>query len=233
MRYLGGKSKIRKQIATFLESVRKPEQVYFEPFCGGCHVTQEISGTRIAGDGNYALITMYRALQKGWIPPQSVTEELYAKYKANPNPYDPATAFIGIGCSFGGKWFGGYARQKGYDFAIGGTNAIMRQLPKIQDVEFRYGNYWEHNPQDMLIYCDPPYQGTTAYGAFKEFDHTRFWNTMRIWSRDNTVVISEYKAPDDFKCVLEIPTKTIIRDSDNKPILSAEKLFIYTGGIKC
>ena len=35
MRYLGGKSKIRKQIATFLESVRKDNQPYYEPFCGG------------------------------------------------------------------------------------------------------------------------------------------------------------------------------------------------------
>ena len=43
MQYLGGKSKIRKQIASFLESVRKPEQIYFEPFCGGCHVTQEVT----------------------------------------------------------------------------------------------------------------------------------------------------------------------------------------------
>ena len=32
MQYLGGKSKIRKQIAAFLESLRKPNQVYFEPF---------------------------------------------------------------------------------------------------------------------------------------------------------------------------------------------------------
>ena len=79
MQYLGGKSKIRKQIASFLESVRKPEQIYFEPFCGGCHVTQEVTGTRIAGDGNYALITMYRALQKGWIPPQCVNRRAICK----------------------------------------------------------------------------------------------------------------------------------------------------------
>ena len=35
MQYLGGKSKIRKQIATFLKSLRKRNQVYFEPFVGG------------------------------------------------------------------------------------------------------------------------------------------------------------------------------------------------------
>lgn len=45
MQYLGGKSKIRKQIASFLESLRKPNQVYFEPFVGGGWVLQEMSGT--------------------------------------------------------------------------------------------------------------------------------------------------------------------------------------------
>ena len=229
MRYLGGKSKTRKQISAFLESVRKPNQTYFEPFCGGCHITQEVTAKRIAGDGNDALITMYKALQQGWIPPQSVTEELYAKYKSNPDANDPATAFIGIGCSFGGKWFGGYARQKGYDFAVGGTNAIMRQLPKIRDVEFLYGTYCEHSPQNMLVYCDPPYQGTTQYGAFSGFDTNLFWQTMREWSKNNTVVVSEYKAPKDFSCVLEIPTKTIIRDAENKPLQSVERLFMYNG----
>jgi len=41
MRYLGGKSKIRKQIATFLESVRKDNQTYYEPFCGGVGFTRD------------------------------------------------------------------------------------------------------------------------------------------------------------------------------------------------
>ena len=56
MQYLGGKSKIRKHIASFLESVRKPEQIYFEPFCGGAWVLQEMTGKRTASDGNKALI---------------------------------------------------------------------------------------------------------------------------------------------------------------------------------
>ena len=35
MRYLGGKSKIRKQVAAVLEMLRLPGQTYFEPFVGG------------------------------------------------------------------------------------------------------------------------------------------------------------------------------------------------------
>ena len=75
MRYLGGKSKIRKQVAAYLESVRKEGQTYLEPFVGGAWVLQEMSGRRIASDANEALITMYKALQEGWIPPDFVGEE--------------------------------------------------------------------------------------------------------------------------------------------------------------
>ena len=82
MRYLGGKSKIRKQIATFLESVRKDNQTYYEPFCGGGWVLQEIKGKRFASDGNKSLISMYQALQDGWIPPDFVTEEEYKQKKS-------------------------------------------------------------------------------------------------------------------------------------------------------
>jgi len=226
MQYLGGKSKTRKQISAFLESVRKGKE-YLEPFVGGAWVLQEMSGYRIAPDSNKALITMYSALQDGWLPQEDVSESLYAAYKAKQDDTDPLTAFIGIGCSFGGKWFGGYARQKGYNFAAGGRRALQKQLPYIMGVRFLAQDYREWYPKNKLIYCDPPYENTTGYKD--KFDHLAFWDTMRKWSYGNTVVISEYKAPKDFSCVLEIPTKTIIRDAENKPLQSVERLFMYNG----
>ena len=228
MQYLGGKSKTRKQIASFLESIRKPGQVYLEPFVGGAWVLQEMSGERLASDSNKALIVMYKALQNGWLPPEDVSEALYAKYKQMQNEDDPLTAFIGIGCSFGGKWFGGYARQKGYNFAAGGRRALQKQLPLIVGAQFFAKDYSEWCPTNMLIYCDPPYENTTGYKD--KFDHILFWETMRRWAKDNVVVISEYRAPSDFECVLEMPTKTIIRDASNKPLQSVERLFMYRKG---
>jgi DNA adenine methylase len=228
MQYLGGKSKTRKQISSFLESSRNGRD-YLEPFVGGAWVLQEMSGTRTASDANISLITMYKCLQTGWLPPEEVTEEMYAEYKTKQDPNDPLTAFIGIGCSFGGKWFGGYARQRGYNFAAGGRRALQKQLPLIRDVKFMPCDYTEHEPENMLIYCDPPYANTTSYTACEKFDSNTFWKFMRRWSRNNTVFISEYSAPDDFECVLEIPTKTVIRDSNNRPIQATEKLFRYKG----
>jgi DNA adenine methylase len=224
MQYLGGKSKIRKQISCFLESVRFGKE-YFEPFVGGAWVLQEMSGYRIASDSNEALIAMYVALQDGWLPPENVSEELYAEYKAKQDCADPLTAFIGIGCSFGGKWFAGYARQKGYNFAAGGRRALQKQLPLLSGVHFFAQDYRDWHPSNNLIYCDPPYKNTTGYKD--KFDHEYFWETMREWSKKNTVVISEYQAPQDFACVLEIPTKSTLRNAENKPIQSVERLFMY------
>jgi len=50
---------------------------------------------------------------------------------------------------------------------------------------------------------------------------------MRLWSKNNLVFISEYIAPDDFKCVLQINTKTDMRNKNNNKISRIEKLFKY------
>jgi DNA adenine methylase len=216
MQYLGGKSKTRKQISAFLESVRKPGQTYFEPFVGGAWVLQEMSGKRIASDGCYPLIAMYKALQSGWIPPKTLTEEEYQSLKKDTDPYNGMRAFAG------------FARSGTRNYCGNARNSLLKQLPKISDVLFLYGEYQEHAPCGHLIYCDPPYQGTTQYGAFSGFDHNAFWEKMREWSKHNTVVISEYSSPDDFKCVAEFQTKTDMRVGGTKEH-RIERLFMYNG----
>lgn len=234
MRYLGGKSKIRKQLAQYLESVRKPNQTYFEPFCGGAWVLQEMSGNRIAGDGNDALIAMYKALQEGWVPPGFVSEDEWRTHRKNHIvSKDPLQAFCRFGCGFGGDWMGGYARSAAKDcYAETSKNSLLKQLPKIQEVEFRYGLFTDHSPQNMLVYCDPPYQGTTQYGAFKSFDNFLFWETMRAWSKENTVIISEYNAPYDFECVAEFNSQMGMTVGNNRPV-RVEKLFRAQPASRC
>ena len=227
MRYFGGKYKTRKQTAAFLEAVRKPGQIYFEPFVGGAWILQEMSGERIASDGNKALIAMYKALQAGWVPPSRVSAEEYRSVRAANNENDPMEAFCGIGCSFAGKLWGGYARsKKTLSYAQDTRDGLMKQLPKIKKVQFINGAFHDHKPVDMLIYCDPPYQGCTRYRGFLDFDHDFFWRVMRKWSKKNTVVISEYRAPEDFKCVLEIPTLTSLRGRGGLVERRIERLFM-------
>lgn len=231
MRYLGGKSKIRKQVAAFLESVRKPEQTYFEPFVGGAWVLQEMSGHRVAADGNPALIALYQALQCGWEPPEYVSEEEWRKWRNTALPtFDPMMAFSRFGCGFGGDWNGGYARSEGKTcYAETTRRSLLAQLPLIRDVHFSDRPFHEWQPRDCLVYCDPPYAGTTAYGAFDGFDHDLFWQTMREWAAaGNTVVVSEYSAPDDFACVAEFESRMGLTTGGARPKRS-EKLFMWGG----
>ena len=157
MRYLGGKSKIRKQLARVIESYRQDGQMYFEPFVGGGWVLQEISGVRMAADGNVSLIAMYAALQKGWQPPDFVSGEEWRFWRESDDLLNPMKAFCRIGCGFGGDWNGGYARSEGKTcYAATSKRSLLKQLPLIRDVTFLAGDFTNWVPEGMLIYCDPP-----------------------------------------------------------------------------
>jgi len=227
MHYLGGKFRVAKKVVGYLESIRISEQIFLEPFVGGANIISRMNGFRIASDANTDLIAMYRALQDGWLPPQQVTENEYKDAKRDKS-IDPALrAFIAVACSFSGKWFGGYARDPKSDrnYALNGYNSLLKLKPRIDGVLFYPNDYRYWEPFDALIYCDPPYENTTGFDALKGFNHIEFWDTMREWSQNNTVVISEYVAPDDFECVLEISTKTDIGNKNNEKISRIERLF--------
>lgn len=81
MQYFGGKTKISKQLVEFLESKRKENQSYFEPFVGGLSVISKMSGLRIGNDYNKYLIALYKAIQDGYELPESITEEDYKYIK--------------------------------------------------------------------------------------------------------------------------------------------------------
>jgi DNA adenine methylase len=225
MRYLGGKSRIRRAVAETIEKYRVADQSYFEPFVGGAWVLQEIKGVRHAADINKWLITMYKALQDGWIPPENVSEDEYKRYKIDTPEDDPLTAFIGFGCSFAGRWFEGYARSKKRNFAAETKRSLIKQLPLIESVVFKCVGYQDCNPDGMIIYCDPPYAETKKYSGTVNFDSDKFWETMRMWSQNNTVLISEYNAPDDFDCIKKIESRMGLRNNGSENELRIEKIF--------
>lgn len=49
-------------------------------------------------------------------------------------------------------------------------------------------------PENSVVYCDPPYKGTSSY--ISDFDHVEFYQ----WCRNNPylIFVSEYNMPDDF-----------------------------------
>lgn len=219
VRYLGGKSRIGKKIAVeLINPLVVAGAPYYEPFCGACWVTQHVkAGWRLCTDANPDLIAMWSALQRGWFPPDTVSEAEYAAAKLGEGPPE-LRAFIGFGCSFGGKWFGGYARGgEGRSYASNARNSLMRKLHGLAGVHFEHADYRRLAPRPgSVIYCDPPYAYTTGYGAVGTFDSSEFWNVVRNWSKTCTVLVSEYAAPEDFECVAEFITKLDMRDASGR-----------------
>lgn len=226
MRYLGGKHRIAARVCDVLERLRDGRP-YREPFVGAGWVLSRLGGVREASDACQPLITLYRALHDGWIPPETLTEDQYARLSETRDPDDPMTAFAGFGCSFGGKYFGGMARTKCRDEDHVG--AARRSLLNFRDrtvgVRFSCATYADLEPRGELVYCDPPYANTTAYPA-GPFDSATFWSTVRRWSEDNVVVVSEYSAPDDFACVGEFQTKLELRAKGGREE-RVERLFVH------
>ena len=228
MRYLGGKSRLCKKIAGIINPL-VADRPYYEPFVGAAWVAQHVTASwRLLTDASADLIAMWAALQKGWLPPTTVSEPEYAA--AMRGETTPALrAFIGFGCSFGGKWFGGYARDnRGRNYATGAHNSLMKKLAGLKGAVFEHTDYRRLAPRpNSVIYCDPPYAATTGYGAVGAFDSSEFWEKAREWSRTCTVLVSEYKAPDDFKCIAEFETKLEMRTSAGGREPRVERVFTH------
>lgn len=228
MQYLGGKTRIVKPLGTYLVS-RQGDRSFVEPFCGALNVTAAMSGPRIASDFSPYLFSLYSALRIGWDPPAEVSEELYQALKQANDPSNPLTAFVGYGCSYSGKFFGGYARDNtGRNYASNARNSLLKKFNRCQEVTFAHCSYERLNPGASLVYCDPPYANTAGYNAVGAFDHVAFWEKCRQWTRAGaTVLVSEYTAPQDFKVVWSIETKTDMHGEGRQG--RTEKLFEWAG----
>ena len=228
MQYFGGKFKIAKDIVVVLEQYRKPNQLFVEPFVGAANIVSRMTGERHAYDIHKELIAMYKALQKGWIPPETLSKDEYDYIRSNGT--DKLKAFAGFGCSFGGKYFGGYAKNiRADNYARNARNSLLRKIKTMQDVKFECKDYRKLEYENVLIYCDPPYANTTKYKV-GDFDSEAFWQWCRDMSKTNTVIISEYIAPADFKCIWQKKIKTEIRTMATGREDRIEKLFVYCGG---
>ena len=226
MQYFGGKQRISSQIIEVLDKHRSGNQPLVEPFVGGCNIISKMTGRRYCFDINEYLIEMYKAIQDGWVPPTTITKEQYDYIKNHRDEDKPLTGFVGIGCTYSGKWFGAYAKNNtGRNYCMNAHNSVMKQVEDIKDIIFDCKDYRELQLHNCLVYCDPPYKGTTKYSIIGDFNTEEFWDVMRKWSNNNTVIISEYEAPADFECIKEIHTKTDIRNKDGNRDSRVEKLF--------
>jgi DNA adenine methylase len=216
MRYFGGKARIAKQLSDFINQRLKPNQVFVDAFCGSCNVVSKVQApVRIANDLHKELITLHKAVQQGWIPPDSISEEEYQLAKAQD---DYLKAFVGFGCSFAGKYFGGYARgNEARNYCSNAKHSLLKKHKALKDVQFYSGSYLDLViPYNSLVYCDIPYKNTTGYSV-GDFNHEIFYTWCKnLKDQGCDVLVSEYKSnvPKDWNIVLEINARKDIRNKE-------------------
>lgn len=236
MKYVGGKHGIGKIISEFMSEKCPQDGVngYLEPFCGSLGVFKNMTDKGykkyIASDYHPDLIEMWKKIQNNSLKiPNEISEEQYEKLKTSKSP-NAMKAVAGFGLSFGGKYFAGYSQKwsgkSGRNFLNEFKNSIEKIKPSISkpNVFFYNKSYLDYNPKNMLIYCDPPYKSTQGYST-GDFDHKQFWDTMREWSKDNCVFISEENAPSDFVVVWKKQKRRTL-DKGNR-FYRYEKLYAY------
>lgn len=250
MQYLGGKSRIARQLAEAIKnevSGRKDEDstkisrrdknshegasCLVSLFCGSCAVESKLTffKRRICNDKQPYLIEMLKGVQNGYDLPENISEEEYQNIRNNKDTDKVLTGFVGFACSFGGKWFGGYARDRTgqRNYAATGKRSLLKDMSTMQNVEFINKDYRVVElPTGCVVYADPPYANTTGYGKEK-FDSTAFWEYSRKVSKEHLMFISEQKAPDDFIPIWETPFRRTLDRNKNNQFVVTEKLFIH------
>ena len=133
--YFSGKNRIGKEIAEgVLSYAISPTQPYLEPFLGMGGVMRHIPAThpRTGNDLHPDVAGFWRALQRGWKPPKTVTQAMHARLKIEAHNHglysrqgrtttsddEPSSskddrtedaralrAFVDFGCSFSGIYF--------------------------------------------------------------------------------------------------------------------------------
>ena len=227
MKYMGSKNRHSKALLDIILKNRGKNQPFVEPFVGGANILDKVGGLRIGSDIDPDLIALWQAVSDGWMPPKNFTEAQYAGIKKeSPSALKGYAAFA---LSYGGKKFGGWCRDSAgkRNYVDEAYRNAETQFPKLRGVDFRLCHYTDLIiPDGCILYCDPPYEGTTKYKS--DFNHELFWEWCRQMAERHTVFVSEYSAPKDFECLWEKEvTSSLTADTGSKR--NTERLFILRG----
>lgn len=140
-------------------------------------MNDKVQGKRIGADINPYLIDVLIAIRDCVMDftknNKEFTEEDYKKLrKSDDYKYK---GYAGFAFSYSGKWLGGWCRDGlgKRDYVNESHKNTLKQSPLLQGVKFVNESYLDLQiPDNSLIYCDPPYEGTTKYKD--DFNHVVF-----------------------------------------------------------
>ena len=240
MRYMGGKSRLARSIRdVILQRVPTTDVTYWEPFVGGCGSFEIIApefSRSVGSDLHEDLILMWNNVINGWEPPQAVTQ---ARYKELRDEAPSAErGFVGFGGSFSGKWFGGFAKGgfqsngEPRNHQAESARNVLKTRDKLSecDTKFFLGGYEDVNPSPGdVVYCDPPYKGTSEYKD-AGFNSDLFYSWAEgLAGQGVYVFVSEYEAPEGW---IEVYRKERLSSTDlaSKRKTAIDRLFTYRVG---
>lgn len=245
MQYMGGKFLLGPYIVrAMMDNGINKDATIIEPFCGACNVTAQLCKAGFnniqASDIHPSLILLWQKAIQEELQTFPLDEASYKAWKAAPDSAEKA--LVGFGASYGGKWFGGMARnytagisesRKNHkplvyiDIAVRSVNkksAIMRGR-----VSFQRRSYLDiPETSGCVYYLDKPYANTTKYST-GGFNHDQFWEWVSKRSQDNVLFVSEYEAPIG-TCIMD--KSSVLYMSSNQDGVrkkQVEKLFMVGG----
>lgn len=237
MKYVGSKDRLAKDLKPIIQSyITEDTNGYLEPFVGGANMIDKIEcKKKIGSDIHKYLIAVLNELSKGWIPPEDLDEATYKDIQKNYDKYpDYLVGYAGFQLSYGGKWFGGYRRDRvgKRNYSLEAYNNTVKQIPNLKDIKFINKDFRElplNKIRNYVIYCDIPYRGTTKYHT-NEFPYEEFYSWVKAASTYNTVLISEYSMPEEFTCIWSKEVKTMLdsnKTSSDDSNVRIERLYTY------
>lgn len=194
---------------------------------------------KIGTDIHKYLIAVLKKLENDWVPPKEITEELYKDIQRNKEKYpDYLVGYVGFQLSYGGKWFGGYRRDKvgKRNYSLEAYRNTISQISNLKNIKFECMDFRDlqlDKIKGYVIYCDIPYRGTTKYKT-DDFPYEEFYEWVKAASENNIVLVSEYLMPEEFTCIWSKETKTLLDSNKSKADennVRVEKLFTYEGGV--
>lgn len=237
MNYRVSKQKLAKYIVPIIQKEinMHSSKYYLEPFVGGANIIDKIQcQNKIGYDINKYLIALLKQVQNDTsIFPETITEEEYHNVKNNKDNYaDWYVGLVGFSSTFASSFFDGYARDKSgkRDIPNERIRNLIKQAPNLKNIYFETKNYLDiNNIMNYTIYADPPYFQENSkkpkYVGQQKFIEDEFWNWCRKIGKNNTLLISNYKAPNDFRCIFEKEHRIFSKNAHEK--ISVERLFIY------
>lgn len=233
MRYLGGKNRQGQRILEAIVERGVGTSTWVEPFMGGANMSvkaAKVFDALVLSDIDTGLVEMFRAGVNGWVPrvrypSKSEYDELKVSDQA-----DPFAAFCSFAASYRGKKWGGYgAIGSGRDYYAESRRAFIKDIAILREVNHVISahDYTCLIPSVLsdgaVIYCDPPYAGTTGYSF--GWDSRQFWRWAdSIANAGFDIFVSEYSAPDGWGSILDVPRKATV-DHSSKAKFNVERLF--------